>query len=146
MQMLRDRYYFRALCGTVWLMLGAVGVVCIALPFGLRWLLGSIDAVYMKRFVPMLVLLYIAVLAALAMCALLLALLWATERGTLGRRGVAAILIKLAWCGAVQCAALTATAVVMLSGAGVIFLAAAGMAALAALTLWAVAMWLRQRR
>lgn len=145
MQMLRDRYYFRVLRGAAWLMLCAAGAGCIALPFGLRWLLGSIDAVYMKRFVPMLVLLYIAALAALAMCALLLALLRATERGTPGRRGVAAILIKLAWCGTVQCAALTATAVVMLSGAGIIFLAAAGMAASAALTLWAVAMWLGRR-
>lgn len=145
MQMPRDRYCFRVLCGAVWLALGAVGVTCIALPFGLRRLLGSINVVYMKRFVPMLMLLYIAMLAALAVCVLLLTLLRATERGSSGRRGVAALLTGLAWCGAVQCAALTAAAAVMRAGAGVIFLAMAGMAALSALTLWVTAIWLRRR-
>lgn len=137
--MLRREKVFGLTMVSVWLMLGAAGGMCVALPFVLRLLLGSIDTAYMKRFWPMLVCLYAAVLAAMAMCVLMLELLLAARRGRAGYlRDVSLLLRGCAAGGAVQCVALLGAACIMRSGAALLFGVAAAMAGFLSIALRAV--------
>ncbi|MBQ9079800.1 MAG: DUF2975 domain-containing protein [Clostridia bacterium] len=90
-----------------------IAAACIALPFILRHMLSSVNTVYMKRFVPSLIVLYSAVVPVSVADIMLIRLLGLVRESQVFTASAVAILRGISWCCFAECAILLLESVIL---------------------------------